>query len=211
MLAGERESAARRVRASRVRTPCPSTSRHPSRGPSSSEHPTEAGRERERDSATLPELAHVELSAGLQPDDEEEERHQTAVEPVAEVVRHASVADPNRQRRMHHTLVRGRVHVRPDERRDGGGEQHRCTAGLGAQEAAQRRLEVAHPGRAAGEGRLLRRRAGQDVATRQRSSRRHIRVVGRCRGGSSDRKPGARRQSALSAQAAATGSAARGD
>ena len=35
----------------------------------------------------LAQLAHVELALGLEPDDEEEERHQALVDPVAQVDR----------------------------------------------------------------------------------------------------------------------------
>ena len=70
------------------------------------------------------------------------------------------------------TLVGVRVDVHPHERGDRGGEQHGGTAGLGAEELPQRRLEVARPRGAPTEARIARvgrrlgvRRVGHDQAT----------------------------------------------
>ncbi len=41
----------------------------------------------------LAQLAEVELALGLQPDDEEEERHQPLVDPVAQVGRDPAAPD----------------------------------------------------------------------------------------------------------------------
>ena len=46
--------------------------------------PLIAGHRRQRDAAALAQLAEVELAPRLEPDDEEEERHQAAVQPLAE-------------------------------------------------------------------------------------------------------------------------------
>jgi hypothetical protein len=49
-------------------------------------HPAEAGHHRERQPPPLPQLTHVELTASFKPDDEEEERHQPAVHPAAQIL-----------------------------------------------------------------------------------------------------------------------------
>ena len=55
--------------------------------------------ERQREPPPLAQLAEVELAARLEPDDEEEERHQPAVHPVAQVERDARAAELDRERR----------------------------------------------------------------------------------------------------------------
>ena len=49
------------------------------------EHPAQPGQQRQHQPAPFAQVAQVELAPGLQPDDEEEERHQAAVDPVAQV------------------------------------------------------------------------------------------------------------------------------
>jgi hypothetical protein len=111
-------------------------------------HPADSGEQRHREPSALPQLAEIELAAGLEPDHEEEERHQAAVDPPAKVLRDLTVPEPDRQVRPPQILVGGRVDVRPRERRDGGQKQHQRAAGLGLEELAQRGLEVSNPGRA---------------------------------------------------------------
>ena len=50
-------------------------------------HAAEAGERRQRDPPPLSKLSYVELATRLEPDHEEEERHQSAVHPVPEVHR----------------------------------------------------------------------------------------------------------------------------
>ena len=101
----------------------------------------------------LAQLAEVELAPRLEADDEEEERHQAAVHPVAQVERDARRRRADRERRRPERLVGRRVDVHPDERGDGRGEQDGRAAGLGAQEVAQRRLQAPRPRRPSGEPR----------------------------------------------------------
>ena len=54
----------------------------------------------------LAQLAQVELAPRLEPDDEEEERHQAAVHPLAQRPGRARAADADRQRRLPDALVR---------------------------------------------------------------------------------------------------------
>ena len=54
------------------------------------------GDDRRRQTPPLAQLAHVELAPDLEADDEEEERHQAVVDPVAEVQRDADVPEPDR-------------------------------------------------------------------------------------------------------------------
>src|SRR5207237_7994767 len=88
-----------------------------------------------------------ELAPRLEPDDEEEERHQAAVHPAAEVERDAPGTEVDPEPRRPDPLVRGRVGVHPDERGGRPGEQDGGAARLGAQELAQRRRDGARPGR----------------------------------------------------------------
>ena len=72
--------------------------------------------------------------------------------------------EPDRQRGAPHRLVRRRVEIDPQQRRQRGAQQHGGAAGLGAQELAQRRLQVARPGGAAGERRRRSRAQTYGVA-----------------------------------------------
>ena len=50
------------------------------------DHPADGRQHRQGEPAALAELADVELAPHLEPDDEEEERHQAVVDPIAEVL-----------------------------------------------------------------------------------------------------------------------------
>ena len=81
-------------------------------------HAAEPGEQRQGEPPPLAQLAEVELPARLEADDEEEERHQPAVHPVAEIERHARVADADRELVVPDRVVGRRVDVHPDERGD---------------------------------------------------------------------------------------------
>ena len=88
------------------------------------DHPTERGENGRRQPTAFAQLAHVELATDLETGDEEEERHQPVVDPVAEIERKLAAADPDRERGGPDLLVARRPRrVRPDERRDGRTEQ----------------------------------------------------------------------------------------
>jgi len=99
----------------------------------------------------IAQLAEVELAPSLETDDEEEERHQAAVDPAAEIEREARVADFDRQSRRPHAHVRVLVDVHPQERGERRAEQQHGAARLRAQELAQRCRHGASPRRTAGE------------------------------------------------------------
>jgi len=99
--------------------------------PDCGRHPADPGQERQREAPALAQLAEIELTAGFEADDEEEERHQPAVHPMTQVEDDARVSDVDPQGRAPQPLVGGRVDVGPRERRNGGCQQHRSTAGLG--------------------------------------------------------------------------------
>ena len=142
------------------------------------DHAADPGEQRQREAAALAQLAHVELAARLEADDEEEERHQPVVDPVPHVLRQAGAADADRQVRRPEVLVGRRVDVDPDERRDRRGEQDDRTARLGAEELAQRRADVARPGGAILHQPIVtarRVRGGAGSARRGRRSRRPAR------------------------------------
>src|SRR5215813_2237135 len=117
------------------------------------DHSAEAGQHRHRQASALAQLAQVELAARLQPDHEEEERHQAAVHPGVQILRQAGAAEPDGQLCIPHALVGRGAHVRPRERGDRRAEQHRGAAGLGPQEPAQRGLATACPRGVVGCGR----------------------------------------------------------
>ena len=100
--------------------------------------------------APHPQLAHVPLAPRLQPDDQEEQRHQPGVHELAQVNDHARAADQEGKRRRPELVVGGDADVRPDQGGHGGARQHRGAARLGPQERAQRRLHAPRPGRPPG-------------------------------------------------------------
>ncbi len=101
--------------------------------------PADAGEHGQDEAAPLGELADGEVAAHLEADDEEEQRHQAVVDPVAEVHRQLRAAEADGELGVPELLVGPRPpRVRPEEGQDRGREEHRGAAGLGAQEAAQR-------------------------------------------------------------------------
>lgn len=103
------------------------------------QHPGQARRRRQGDPHALAEFAEVELAPGLQAHDEEEQRHQAAVDPLPQVQGHP--VGPQGQRQVgvpDRGVVLGR-HVRPDQGEDRGGEQIGRARRLGPQEPQQRR------------------------------------------------------------------------
>ena len=127
-------------------------------------HANDSGGDRQDHPAPLTQLAEVELASGLQAHDEEEEGHQEAVHPADQVHRHTRTTDLDRQHGAPERLVRSACHVGPDQRRDGGSQEHRGTSALGAQEPAHRRLAAPGPVSVAGvAGRLWRLTFSHDV------------------------------------------------
>ena len=116
--------------------------------------PPRVGQHRQRQAAALAELADVELAPHLEPDDEEEERHQAVVDPVAEVLGDARGADLDREVGVPEAFVGVEVDVGPGERRDRRRQQDDGAADLGREEVAQRALQAARPGGPAAEPRL---------------------------------------------------------
>ncbi len=95
---------------------------------------------RDRDPLPLAELSRVELTLGLEPHHQEEERHQALVDPVAQVEGDPPAADVDRELGRPKRLVRVRPgRVRPDQRRGRRRQQDNGTARLLAQEVANRR------------------------------------------------------------------------
>jgi hypothetical protein len=103
--------------------------------------------QRQREPAALAKLPEIELPPRLETDDEEEQRHQTAVHPVAQVERDAPAVEVDRQGCRPERLVRRRMDVDPGERRRGRCEQHGGASRLRLQEMAKRRLDAARPRR----------------------------------------------------------------
>jgi hypothetical protein len=88
--------------------------------------------------AAAAQLAEIELAPGLEADDEEEERHQAAVHPSAQVERDPDAAELDGQLGRPHRRVGASVDVYPDEGGDRRGEQDGGAAGLGLEERAKR-------------------------------------------------------------------------
>ena len=106
---------------------------------------------RDRDAAPLAQLAEVELTLGLQADDEEEQRHQPFIHPLAQAPRQGVLAQAERQSRAPQRFIGVRPgRVGPQQRRERRADEHRRPTGLGAQKVPYRRAEIASPGRAAG-------------------------------------------------------------
>ena len=111
-------------------------------------HAAERGEHRDGQPPPLAQLPLVELALGLEADDEEVERHQALVDPLAQVEGDARAAEPDRQLGRPDGLVGVRPRrVRPHERRDRRGQQRRRARRLGVEEVAHRRREVARPRR----------------------------------------------------------------
>ena len=129
----------------------------------------ERGQHRDRHAAPVAQLAQVELALRLEPDHQEEQRHEALVDPVAQVERQRVVADADRQVGGPERLVGlPPGQVGPDESGDRRGQERERAARLGVEEAAHRRGEIARPGRALPELRVHGRlRVGTD--TRRRS------------------------------------------
>ena len=125
--------------------------------------------QRDRDPPPLAQLPHVELALGLEPEDQEEERHQALVHPVPQVLGDPGVPEADRELRRPDRLVRVRPRrVRPQERGERRAQQDRGAAGLGAEEVPDRGGEVPRPRRAAGG-----RRGGYVTARSARRCRPH--------------------------------------
>jgi hypothetical protein len=115
-------------------------------------HAADRGHRWDRQPAPLAQLAEVELALGLEPDLEEEQRHQPLVDPAAQVGGQLVVAEGDRQARRPHVVI-GAADVGPHERHQRGADENDRAAGLGVHPAAHRRAEVALPGGAALRGR----------------------------------------------------------
>ena len=75
------------------------------------DHPADRRDDRRREAPALAQLPHVELTADLEPDHEEEERHQPVVDPVEQVERQLVVPERDRQVRVPELLVAGAPRV----------------------------------------------------------------------------------------------------
>nr|WP_284253744.1 hypothetical protein [Pseudolysinimonas kribbensis] len=108
-------------------------------------HAGDAGRERHQQLTSIAQLTEVELAARLEPDDEEEERHQALADPVAQRHAEPDVADLHRQREAPDSAVRPEVDARPDHGGDDCGQQDAGAGGFGAQEPAELRGDAPRP------------------------------------------------------------------
>ena len=109
-------------------------------------HAGHTGSERQDEPAAITQVAEVELAPGLQAHDEEEQRHQPAVDPRLQIMGEARPGRAGSTSVVCHTCVVGvQVDVGPDQRDGDSGDEHARAARLGAQELAQRR----RPARAA--------------------------------------------------------------
>ncbi len=103
------------------------------------DHPAQPGRQRQGQPAALAQFAHVELAPGLDRHDQEEERHQAGVHPAVQVLAQARRAQVHGQLGVPERGVGAGADVHPHQRGQRRPEQERGAAGLGAQEAPQRR------------------------------------------------------------------------
>src|SRR5436190_7914537 len=100
----------------------------------------------------IAQLSEVELAARLEADDEEEDRHQAVVDPVAQVSRQGVGPETQREVRGPDAVVGRGGDVRPHERGNRGGEQEQRPARFGVQVVDERtadsgeRLTSGRPG-----------------------------------------------------------------
>ena len=105
--------------------------------PDRAHHPAESREHGKDDPGSLSELADVEFPACLEPDDQEEEAHEPAVDPAAQIQGHRCVTDVYGQAGLPHAVVGGRVDIRPDQRADCSPEEEGGARGLRLQESAK--------------------------------------------------------------------------
>src|SRR6185295_16805638 len=108
-------------------------------------HAAKSGEERHEKPPALTQLAQVYFAPRLETYHEEEERHKSAVDPVAERERDAPVAQVDGELGLPQPRVRRAVDVDPDKCSYCGREENGGTSGLRAQELAERRLDAARP------------------------------------------------------------------
>ena len=102
-------------------------------------HARQRAEDRRDDAPALGQLAHRQLPAHLEPDHQEEQRHEAVADPVPEVHRKLSAADPHGRLRMPQRLVGLRpLRVGPQQRDEHRRQHHPGAARLGGQEPAQR-------------------------------------------------------------------------
>ncbi len=105
------------------------------------EHAAQRRGQRECGAPKLAQLPAVDLATDLEPDDEEEDRHQPVVDPEMEVALEGEGTDLEAEGRVPQRRVGvlpGRV--RPDQRDGGGQQQDDPAGGLDAQEALDGRI-----------------------------------------------------------------------
>ena len=105
--------------------------------PDRAHHPAEPREHGKDDSGTLSKLADVEFPACLEPDDQEEEAHEPAVDPATQIHGHRRLTDVYGQPGLPHAVVGGRVDIRPDQRADCSPEEEGGARRLRLQETAK--------------------------------------------------------------------------
>jgi hypothetical protein len=108
-------------------------------------HAADRRQQREHEAPPLAKVAEVDLTPRLETQHEEEERHQPAVDPLAQRQLDPVAAEVDGEHGLPQLLVGRGVDVHPHERRHRRCEQDRRAAALGAQKLAQRALEPARP------------------------------------------------------------------
>ena len=102
--------------------------------PDHSAEPREHGKD---DSGALSKLADVEFPACLESDDEEEEAHETTVDPATQIHGHRCLTDVYGQAGLPHVVVGRCVDVRPDQSTDCSPKEEGGARRLCLQEAAK--------------------------------------------------------------------------
>ena len=105
-----------------------------------------------RKPTSLAQLADIELSPGLKPQDHEKQGHQPLIDQVTKVQDDPGTANADHDPRRPCRLIRVKPRrVRPQQRGDRARQHHNRTGALSAQKAADRRCEVPRPRRPATE------------------------------------------------------------
>ena len=106
--------------------------------PRRNDHPPDSGQDRKRRGSRLTKLPHDQLSLDLQTHDEEEERHQGLVDPLAGVLAHLQRPRSERQRRLPDVVIAAWVEIGPEQPDDGRHEEDEASRGLPGNELLQR-------------------------------------------------------------------------
>ena len=106
------------------------------------------GEQRNREPASLAQLADIELSPGFKPQNQEKQRHQPLIDQVTKIGGDTDTSDTDHDPRRPYRLIGVKPRrVRPQQRSDRPRQHHNRTGAVSAQKAAHRCCEDPRPRR----------------------------------------------------------------